>query len=142
MRLPPAIIPHTEELLREVLRFTGPADVTLSRYFRDNPAGQPRARRDRRSRLWPAAQQDGPDQLRRIRQRPDDAPPGLLGLADAVGAESIAGLQEGEAEWLERVAQIDRTQLAPRCAATCRPGCGTSWSPAWARKPPWNWPMP
>jgi 16S rRNA (cytosine967-C5)-methyltransferase len=38
MRLPPAIIPHTEELLREVLRFTGPADVTLSRYFRDNPA--------------------------------------------------------------------------------------------------------
>ena len=37
MRLPPAIIPHTEELLREVLRFTGPADVTLSRYFRDNP---------------------------------------------------------------------------------------------------------
>src|SRR5450830_1778836 len=37
MRLPPAIVPHMEEVLREILRFTGPADVTLSRYFRENP---------------------------------------------------------------------------------------------------------
>jgi len=37
MRLPPAIIPQTEEVLREILRFTGPADVTLSRYFKDHP---------------------------------------------------------------------------------------------------------
>jgi 16S rRNA (cytosine967-C5)-methyltransferase len=37
MRLPPALIGHTEEVLREILRFTGPADNTLSRYFRDHP---------------------------------------------------------------------------------------------------------
>ena len=37
MRLPPAIIGSTEEVLREVLRFTAPADSTLSRYFRDHP---------------------------------------------------------------------------------------------------------
>ncbi|MGZ3238037.1 MAG: SAM-dependent methyltransferase, partial [Burkholderiaceae bacterium] len=37
MRLPPAIITHTEEVLREILRFTGPADGILSRYFRDHP---------------------------------------------------------------------------------------------------------
>ena len=36
MRLPPAIIGHTEEVLREILRFTGPADGTLSRYFREH----------------------------------------------------------------------------------------------------------
>ena len=37
MRLPPVIATHTEEVLREILRFTGPADGTLSRYFRDHP---------------------------------------------------------------------------------------------------------
>ncbi|MDB5749300.1 MAG: SAM-dependent methyltransferase, partial [Massilia sp.] len=36
MRLPPAILGSTEEVLREILRFTSPADVTLSRYFKDH----------------------------------------------------------------------------------------------------------
>ena len=36
MRLPPAILGSTEEVLREILRFTAPADVTLSRYFKDH----------------------------------------------------------------------------------------------------------
>ena len=37
MRLPPAILANAEEVLREILRFTAPADTTLSRYFRDHP---------------------------------------------------------------------------------------------------------
>jgi 16S rRNA (cytosine967-C5)-methyltransferase len=37
MRLHPAVVGHTENVLREILRFAGPADVTLSRYFRENP---------------------------------------------------------------------------------------------------------
>jgi 16S rRNA (cytosine967-C5)-methyltransferase len=37
MRLPPAILASTEEVLREILRFTAPADTTLSRYFKDHP---------------------------------------------------------------------------------------------------------
>ena len=37
MRLPPAILGNAEEVLREILRFTAPADVTLSRYFKDHP---------------------------------------------------------------------------------------------------------
>ena len=35
----------------------------------------------------------------------------LLGLADAVGAESLGGLTEEETEWLNHVMQIDRTLL-------------------------------
>jgi len=31
MRLAPALTTHTEQVLREILRFTGPADGTLSR---------------------------------------------------------------------------------------------------------------
>ena len=37
MRLPPAILGNTEEVLREILRFSAPADTTLSRYFKDHP---------------------------------------------------------------------------------------------------------
>jgi 16S rRNA (cytosine967-C5)-methyltransferase len=37
MRLPPAILGNAEEVLREILRFMSPADVTLSRYFKDHP---------------------------------------------------------------------------------------------------------
>ena len=37
MRLSPVVIGGTEQALREVLRFVGPADVTLSRFFRENP---------------------------------------------------------------------------------------------------------
>ena len=37
MRLHPAVVSHVEEVLREVLRFTGPADAIVSRYFREHP---------------------------------------------------------------------------------------------------------
>src|SRR3569832_1631843 len=37
MRLAPAVITSTEEILREVLRLAGPADGVLSRYFREHP---------------------------------------------------------------------------------------------------------
>jgi 16S rRNA (cytosine967-C5)-methyltransferase len=39
MRLPPAILANAEEVLREILRFSAPADTTLSRYFKDHPLG-------------------------------------------------------------------------------------------------------
>ena len=37
MRLAPLVITHTEQVLREVLQFSGPADVVISRYFREHP---------------------------------------------------------------------------------------------------------
>ncbi|MGS0741419.1 RsmB/NOP family class I SAM-dependent RNA methyltransferase [Glaciimonas sp. GG7] len=112
MRLPPAIIGLTEEVLREVLRFTGPADVTLSRYFRDHPKLGSRERgviaeavygllRNKLVYTSFAESGNGPT-MRRMT---------LLGLADAVGADSLGGLSEDEAEWLLRVAEIDRRLL-------------------------------
>ena len=112
MRLPPAIIGLTEEVLREVLRFTGPADVTLSRYFRDHPKLGSRERgviaeavygllRNKLVYTSFAESGNGPT-MRRMT---------LLGLADAVGADSLGGLSEDEAEWLARVAEIDRRLL-------------------------------
>jgi len=112
MRLPPAIIGLTEEVLREVLRFTGPADVTLSRYFRDHPKLGSRERgviaeavygllRNKLVYTSFAESGNGPT-MRRMT---------LLGLADAVGADSLGGLSEDEAEWLARVAEIDRKLL-------------------------------
>ena len=112
MRLPPAIIPHTEEVLREILRFTGPADVTLSRYFRDNPKLGGRERGviaesvygllRNKSVFTNFAESGVGPMMRRM---------ALLGLVDTVSIESIAGLSPEEVEWLTRTAQIDRNKL-------------------------------
>ncbi len=112
MRLPPAIIPHTEEVLREILRFAGPADVTLSRYFRDNPKLGGRERGviaesvygllRNKSVFTNFAESGVGPMMRRM---------ALLGLVDTVSIESIAGLSPEEVEWLTRTAQIDRNKL-------------------------------
>jgi 16S rRNA (cytosine967-C5)-methyltransferase len=118
MRLPPAIITHTEEVLREILRFTGPADGTLSRYFRDHPRLGSRERGAIAEGIYSVLRNkafftdfaeagSGPT-MRRLT---------LLGLADAVGADSLGGLSEEETEWLARMAQIDRTLLHPTMRA-------------------------
>ncbi|WP_211466040.1 RsmB/NOP family class I SAM-dependent RNA methyltransferase [Collimonas silvisoli] len=112
MRLPPAIIGHTEEVLREILRFTGPADGTLSRYFREHPKLGSRERgviaeavygllRNKAIYTSFAESGNGPT-MRRMT---------LLGLADAVSIESLGGLSEEETEWLTRVAEIDRNLM-------------------------------
>ncbi|GAC1409441.1 MAG: RsmB/NOP family class I SAM-dependent RNA methyltransferase [Burkholderiaceae bacterium] len=112
MRLPPAIIGYTEEVLREVLRFTGPADSTLSRFFRDHPKLGLRERgaiaegiysllRNKSVYTSFSESGNGPS-IRRMT---------LLGLADAVGIDALGGLSEEETEWLRRVGDIDRTLL-------------------------------
>ncbi len=112
MRLPPAIIGYTEEVLREILRFTGPADNTLSRYFRDHPKLGSRERgaiaegiycllRNKAVYTSFAESGNGPT-MRRLT---------LLGLAEAVGLDSLGGLSEEETEWLQRVLEIDRSLL-------------------------------
>ncbi|HJV82311.1 RsmB/NOP family class I SAM-dependent RNA methyltransferase [Noviherbaspirillum sp.] len=112
MRLHPAVVSHAEEVLREVLRFTGPADVILSRYFREHPKLGSRERNAvaegiyavLRNKLAYASFSEsghGPAMRRLI----------LLGLADAVGADALAGLSPDESEWLHRIAQIDRHSL-------------------------------
>ena len=109
MRLPPMIINHTEEVLREILRFTGPADGTLSRYFRDHPKLGSRERgvvaeaiygllRNKTVYGHFAESGVGPA-MRRL---------ALLGVADAAGVEAMGGLSEEEQAWLERVMQFDR----------------------------------
>ncbi|MGB7478851.1 MAG: RsmB/NOP family class I SAM-dependent RNA methyltransferase [Burkholderiaceae bacterium] len=118
MRLPPAIVAHTEQLLREVLRLTGPADGTLSRYFREHPRLGGRERgviaegvysllRNKSVYTHFAESGSGPA-MRRL---------ALLGLADAAGIDALGGLSEQEAAWLQRVQEIDRTQLPARLQA-------------------------
>ncbi|HWT70701.1 MAG TPA: RsmB/NOP family class I SAM-dependent RNA methyltransferase [Oxalicibacterium sp.] len=112
MRLPPAIVAGTEDVLREVLRLTGPADVTLSRYFREHPKLGSRERgviaeavygllRNKTVYTHFAESGAGPA-MRRM---------ALLGLADAVGVDALGGLSEDETQWLTRVMQIDRATL-------------------------------
>ena len=109
MRLPPAILASTEEVLREILRFTAPADSTLSRYFKDHPrlGGRERGAIAEgvyavlRNRAFFTDQSEAGSgaTMRRLT---------LLGLADAVGADSLGGVTPEELEWIARVMQIDR----------------------------------
>jgi 16S rRNA (cytosine967-C5)-methyltransferase len=114
MRLPPAISSHTEEVLREILRFTGPADSILSRYFREHPRLGGRERgaiaeavygvlRNRLVYTNFAESGVGPA-MRRL---------ALLGLAGSAGLDALSGLSAEETAWLERVMQVDRASLPP-----------------------------
>ncbi|RYG27336.1 MAG: SAM-dependent methyltransferase, partial [Burkholderiales bacterium] len=112
MRLPPAIISHTEEVLREILRFTAPADNTLSRYFREHTRLGGRERGVvaeavygllRNKLVYTSFAESGSGaSMRRLT---------LLGLADAVGVDALGGLSEDETRWLTHVMQIDRNML-------------------------------
>ena len=107
MRLPPAILGNAEEVLREILRFMSPADVTLSRYFKDHPRLGGRERGAIAECVYSVLRNKtfytdfaGGATMRRLV---------LLGMADAIGALSrvdhvAAGLADfGRADgWVER----------------------------------------
>ncbi|MBM3930863.1 MAG: RsmB/NOP family class I SAM-dependent RNA methyltransferase [Sphingomonadales bacterium] len=113
MRLAPWVIGGTEQALREIVRFTGPADVTLSRYFREHPKLGSRERsaiaeavygflRHRLVLMHFSESGHGP-QLRRI---------ALLALAESSGLEALGGVEENERLWLTHVLSIDRATLS------------------------------
>ena len=114
MRLSPVVIGGTEQALREVLRFVGPADVTLSRFFRENPKLGSRERGAiaeavyallrHRLVLMNFSDSGSGTQMRRV---------ALLALAETAGMDALAGLEEQERTWLTHVMGIDRTTLSP-----------------------------
>jgi 16S rRNA (cytosine967-C5)-methyltransferase len=115
MRLPPAILGNTEEVLREILRFSAPADTTLSRYFKDHPRLGSRERGAvaegiyailrNKSFFTDFAEAGQSPTMRRLT---------ILGLAEAVGTDSLGGLTEEETEFLERIKGIDRSLMPPQ----------------------------
>jgi 16S rRNA (cytosine967-C5)-methyltransferase len=113
MRLPPAILGNAEEVLREILRFTSPADVTLSRYFKDHPRLGGRERGAIAECVYSV--------LRHKSFFTDFAGTGatmrrltVLGMAEAIGADSLGGLSEDETALLTRIKEIDRSLLPPK----------------------------
>ncbi|MGB9988566.1 RsmB/NOP family class I SAM-dependent RNA methyltransferase [Massilia sp. SM-13] len=112
MRLSPAVLGSAEEVLREILRFTAPADTTLSRYFKDHPRLGGRERGAIAECVYTVlrnknfftdfAEGAGGANMRRLM---------LLGMLDAVGLDALPGLSEDETAWLERMAGIDRKLL-------------------------------
>jgi 16S rRNA (cytosine967-C5)-methyltransferase len=112
MRLPPAILGNTEEVLREILRFSAPADTTLSRYFKDHPRLGSRERGAvaegiyavlrNKSFFTDFAEAGASPTMRRLT---------ILGLAEAVGADALGGLTEEETAFLARIKEIDRSLM-------------------------------
>ena len=112
MRLPPAILGNTEEVLREILRFTAPADTTLSRYFKDHPRLGSRERGAvaegiyavlrNKSFFTDFAEAGSSPTMRRLT---------IMGLAEAMGVDSLGGLTEDETAFLNRINEIDRSLM-------------------------------
>jgi 16S rRNA (cytosine967-C5)-methyltransferase len=112
MRLPPAILGNTEEVLREILRFTAPADTTLSRYFKDHPRLGSRERGAvaegiyavlrNKSFFTDFAEAGSSPTMRRLT---------IMGLAEAMGVDSLGGLTDDELAFLTRINEIDRTLM-------------------------------
>jgi len=118
MRLPPWIVSHIEDVLREVLRFAGPADGTLSHYFRSHPKLGSRERGVIAEAVYAV--------LRNKRFFTDFVGSGntpsmhqlaLLGLAEHVGVDTVPGLSESEEQWLRSVMDTDRALLPPEMRA-------------------------
>jgi len=118
MKLPPLVLRHTEQVLKEVMQFKGPADVLISRYFRGHAKLGMRERgavaesvyRVLRNRLVYnnlAESGQGP-QARRL---------ALLSLSDIYGMDALSGLSDGEQAWLEHIQTVDRGQLPVRLRA-------------------------
>jgi len=112
MRLPPAVLASAEEVLREILRFTAPADTILSRYFKDHPRLGGRERGAIAECIYAVlrnknfftdfSEAGGGSTMRRLM---------LLGMADAIGVDALPGLAPEEVEWLQRMKGIDRKLL-------------------------------
>ncbi|MYN01759.1 class I SAM-dependent methyltransferase [Pseudoduganella sp. DS3] len=113
MRLPPYVLTHAESVLREIMRFTAPADTTLSFFFKAHPKLGGRERgaiaeavyavlRNKAFFTDRAEAGSGGATMRRLV---------LLGMADAVGFDALPGLSEDESAWLTRQLEIDRTLL-------------------------------
>jgi 16S rRNA (cytosine967-C5)-methyltransferase len=119
MRLPPAILGNTEEVLREILRFSAPADVTLSRYFKDHPRLGGRERGAVAEAVYAVLRNKsfftdfaGAGRAATMRRLT------LLGMAEAVGIDSLGGLTDEENEFLAHIQQIDRSLLPPQIRAS------------------------
>jgi 16S rRNA (cytosine967-C5)-methyltransferase len=115
MRLPPAILANTEEVLREILRFTAPADVTLSRYFKDHPRLGGRERGAIAEAVYAVLRNKtfftdfaGATKGATMRRLT------LLGMAEAVGVDALGGLTDEENAFLARIGEIDRNLLQPK----------------------------
>ncbi|WP_338844496.1 RsmB/NOP family class I SAM-dependent RNA methyltransferase [Massilia sp. W12] len=117
MRLPPAVINHTENALREVLRFTGPADVVLSHYLRANPKLGGRERGAiaeavyvvlRHKALYTEFATHGKTTMRQL---------ALLGLAEYAGLDALGSVSEEEAAFVNSVRATDQNLLPARIRA-------------------------
>lgn len=114
MRLPPYVLTHAESVLREIMRFTAPADTTLSFFFKAHPKLGGRERGAIAEAVYAVLRNkaffsdraeagvSGGATMRRLV---------LLGMSDAVGFDALPGLSDDESEWLKRQLEIDRSLL-------------------------------
>ena len=106
-------IDQVQRVLGEILQWTYPADAALSHWLRNHPNLGARDRSEVAEAVYDVLRH-----LRRYRQfgesgvGPASRRLAILGLAATLGAEALTeGMDAAEAEWLQRVSQIDLATL-------------------------------
>ncbi len=106
-------IDQVQRVLGEILQWTYPADAALSHWLRNHPNLGARDRSEVAEAVYDVLRH-----LRRYRQfgesgvGPASRRLAILGLAATLGANELAeGMDAAEAEWLQRVSQIDLATL-------------------------------
>ncbi|WP_041655791.1 RsmB/NOP family class I SAM-dependent RNA methyltransferase [Achromobacter xylosoxidans] len=104
---------QVQRVLGEILQWTYPADAALSHWLRHHPNLGARDRSEVAEAVYDVLRH-----LRRYRQfgesgvGPASRRLAILGLAATLGAEALTeGMDAAEAEWLQRVSQIDLATL-------------------------------
>lgn len=99
--------------LGDILQWTGPADVTLSRWLRERPRLGSRDRSEVAEAVYDVLRH-----LRRYRQLAESGVGSaarrlaLLGLSSSQGKQDLPGILTGdEVDWLARVSRIDQSSL-------------------------------
>ncbi len=118
MKLAPLVLKHTEQVLKDVLQFKGPADALISRYFREHSKLGMRERAAIAESVYVVLRNrlifnnfsesgKGPH-ARRL---------ALLGLSEIYGIDAVSGMTDIETDWLKHIHAIDRSKLPARLKA-------------------------
>ena len=112
---PNALLELAAELLREVFRFQQPADAVVSTFFRDHRSLGPRDRQTLAETTYGVLRQRLLFEHLALSGADADVRERRLAIVGWQGSEAglQAALSPAEQQWLEQIAAIDRSALAP-----------------------------
>lgn len=118
MKLAPLVLKHTEQVLKDVLQFKGPADALISRYFREHSKLGMRERAAIAESVYVVLRNRSIfNNFSESGKGPHARRLALLGLSEIYGIDAVSGMTDSEVDWLKHIHAIDRSRLPAKLKA-------------------------